>query len=357
MRKRGASATFAATMTQKNFGCLGIALVVILCLSLLLNLAFIIAGSASASGALVTAKAPHFEEAVVVDAKTGKDAKEVDGKIALIPLRGIITSAEPGSLGESAIDDLKIQLKQAGEDERVKAVVLYVDSPGGEVTASDILYNAVRKVRDQHKKPVVVYMGSVAASGGYYVACGGSWIIANETTLTGSIGVIMQSLNYEQLFGKVGLAMNTFKSGQFKDMLSGSRQPTDAEKEYIQGMIMQTYGKFVGIVAKERKLDEATLRNGVADGRVVSGKDAREAKLINGLGDIDDAYAKAMELAKLKNASVIRYESPFRFGRLFRLLGQGESNRNAKVEVKLSEALLPKLEAGRLYFLPSFYAP
>ncbi len=344
-------------MTQKNFGCLGVALVIILGLSLLLNLIFIVAQSASSSAGLVTAKAPHFEEAVVVDAKSGKDVKESEGKIALISVRGIITSAEPGAIGESAIDDLKLQLKQAGEDEKVKAVVLYVDSPGGEVTASDIVYNAVRKLRDQQKKPVVVYMGSLAASGGYYIACGGSYLIANETTLTGSIGVIMQSLNYEQLFGKVGLSTVTFKSGAFKDMLSGSRPMTDPEKEYIQSLIMQTYGKFVGIVAKERKLDENELRSGLADGRVVSGKDALAGKLINGLGEIEDAYAKAMDLAKIKNASVIRYESPFHFGKLFRLLGQSEKSQLTKVEVKITDALLPKLEAGRLYFLPSFYAP
>lgn len=341
-------------MTQKNFGCLGAVLVVILCLSLLLNLVFVIAQSASASTALVTTKAPHFEESVMVDPKRGKEAKEPDGKIALINIRGIITTAEPGSIGTSAIDDLRLQLRQAGEDEKVKAVVLHIDSPGGEVTASDVVYNAVRKVRDQQKKPVVVYMGSVAASGGYYIACAGSWLIANETTLTGSIGVIMQTLNYEQLFGKVGLSMVTFKSGDFKDMLSGSRPMSEAEKEYVQQLIMQTYGKFVGIVARERKLDEATLRTGLADGRVVSGKDARDAKLVNSLGSIDDAYAKAAELGKMQNATVIRYESPFRFSRLFRILGQSEKS---KVEVKIADALIPRIEAGRLYYLPSFYAP
>ncbi len=341
-------------MTQKNIGCLGMLLVVLLGASVLLNLIFIIAQSASASSGLITSKAPHFEEGVVVEPKSGKG--DTDGKIALISLRGIITAAEPGALGESGVDDLKIQLKQAGEDEKVKAVVLHIDSPGGEVTASDIIYNAVRKVRDQHKKPVVVCMGSLAASGGYYVACGGTYLMANETTFTGSIGVIMQTLNYKDLFGKVGLVSVTFKSGAFKDMLSGSRDMTDAERDYIQGLVMQTYGKFVGIVAKERKLDEQTLRNGVADGRVISGKDALAAKLINGFGEIEDAYAKAAELAKLKNPSVIRYESPFRFGRLFRLLGSSESARS-KVEVSITEALKPKLEAGRLYFLPAFYAP
>jgi protease-4 len=334
-------------MTQKNLGCLGIAVVVVLALSLLLNLALIVGGAD-------TIGAPRFQTAVVVNSKAGPTDKS---KIAYISLRGIITSAEPGSLGETMVDDLKIQLQQAAEDEAIKAIVLHIDSPGGEVTASDAIYNAVRRVRDESKKPVVVYMGSLAASGGYYVACGGSHIMANDTTLTGSIGVIMQTLNYKELMGKVGVSTVTFKSGAFKDMLSGSREMTDAEKEYVQNMVMQTYGKFVGIVARERQLDEATLRTGLADGRVISGKDALEAKLVNSLGEIEDAYAKAMELAKVKTAEVIRYDSPFKLGKLFRLLGQGERGAKTTVEVKIADTLVPKLEAGRLYYLPAFYAP
>ena len=344
-------------MTQKNLGCLGIVLVVILAVSLLLNLIFILAGSSRAAAGMVTGKAPRFEEAVVVDAKADKDGKTDDAKIALLYLRGIITSAEPGSLGETMVDDLKMQLQQAVEDEKVKAIVLYVDSPGGEVTASDTIYNAVRRARDESKKPVVVYMGSLAASGGYYVACGGSHLMAHETTLTGSIGVIMKTINYEQLIGKVGVSFMTFKSGPFKDMMSGSRQMTDAEKEYVQGMVMQTYDKFLGIVARERQLDAGELRTGLADGRVISGKDAKEAKLINSLGAVEDAYAKAMELAKIKSATIIRYDSPFRLGKLFRMLGQGESTAKTTVELKIADALAPKLEAGRLYYLPAFYAP
>jgi len=252
------------------------------------------------------------------------------------------------------VDDLKIQLEQAATDDKVKAVVLYVDSPGGEVTASDSIYNAVRKVRDGAKKPVVIYMGSLAASGGYYVACGGNWLMANETTLTGSIGVIMHSYKYQELLGKVGVESITFKSGQFKDMLSGSREMTQEEKDYVQKMVMDTYGKFVGIVARERKLNEDELRHGLADGRVISGKDALAAKLINATGEVEDAYAKAMELGKAKGATVIRYESPFKLGKLFKLLGQSEKT---SVEINVTKALTPRLEAGRMYFLPSFYAP
>jgi protease IV len=346
-------------MTQKNSGCLWMLAGFGLCLGFLTVLAIVfIVASGSSVRTVVAPKAPRFEEAVVVDAKPPKDAREPDAKIALIFLRGLISSSEPGAMGETMVDDLKIQLEQAATDDKVKAVVLYVDSPGGEVTASDSIYTAVRKVRDggfgAKKKPVVVYMGSLAASGGYYVSCGGNWLMANETTLTGSIGVIMQSLNYQQLFGKLGLETITFKSGQFKDMLSGSRELTQEERDYIQKMIMDTYGKFVGIVARERKLNEDELRHGLADGRVISGKDAKAANLINATGEVEDAYAKAMELGGVKGAAVIRYESPFKFGRLLRLLGQSEKT---SVEVNVARALTPKLEAGRLYFLPSSYAP
>jgi protease-4 len=137
-------------------------------------------------------------------------------------------------------------------------------------------------------------------------------------------------------------------------MLSGSRELTQDERDYIQKMVMDSYGKFVGIVARERKLNEDELRHGLADGRVISGKDAKAAKLINETGEVEDAYAKAMELGGTKSATIIRYESPFKFGKLFRLLGQSEKT---SVEVNVAKALGPRLEAGRLYFLPSFYAP
>jgi protease-4 len=197
-------------------------------------------------------------------------------------------------------------------------------------------------------------MGSLAASGGYYVACGGSHIIANETTLTGSIGVIMQAIKYYGLMEKVGVGVVTFKSGKFKDMLSGSRELTPEEADYLQKMIAQTYDKFVGIVATERKLDEATLRNGIADGRVISGKDALEAKLIDGVGTVEDAYAKAMQLGSASGAQVIRYETSLRLGKLLKMLTKAEPATRGRVELSLGDSLQSKIEPGRLYYLPGF---
>ncbi len=334
-------------MNQQRSGCLSLALIVcilLLALSVAVNLV-LAAGRGSMAGE--AAERPKMEKMLVVPSK-----QKSGDEILVVHLRGLISSLEPGSYGETAVDDIKLQFEQAAEDERVKAVVLHVDSPGGEVTASDNIYNAVRKFRDEKKKPVVVYMGSLAASGGYYVSCGATHVVANDTTLTGSIGVIMSSLKYKQLLDKVGVEQVVFKSGKFKDMLSGSRDLTDEEREYIQKMVMQTYDKFVGIVAKERKLPEEELRNGIADGRVVSGKDALEAKLVDQLGSIEDAYAKAGELSGATNPAVVRYESPFRLGRLLNLLGKADASR--KVEVDIAGGMLPRLEPGKVYLLPSY---
>jgi protease-4 len=334
-------------MNKNKFGCLILFLVVLLCGSVICNFLLLATRGTHVLGStpLLTDRAPRFEETTIEDGKG-------PGKIAQVTLRGVITSSESGTLGETMVDDLKIQLHQAAMDNNVKAIVLYVDSPGGEVTAADMIYDAVTRARS--RKPVVVYMGSLAASGGYYVSCGGSYLMADDTTLTGSIGVIIETLNYESLFGKIGLEPVVFKSGQFKDMLSGARPMTPEEKAYVQNMVMQTYGKFVGIVARERKLPEDQLRSGLADGRVISGRDALNDKLIDALGQPEDAYEKARELGGAPDAPVIRYESGFRFGKLLRMFtGRSESS---QVHIELPGAITPHLEAGRLYLLPSFFA-
>lgn len=332
-------------MSNKRFGCVGIILFTLLCLSGLLNLILIAVNSHKlSSGPIRKRDLPAFNEEIVAP---GSGAE----KVALISLRGLISSSIGGSLGETMVEDIKIALRQALEDDKVKAIVLNIDSPGGEVTASDVIYNAVRKARA--KKPVVIYMGSLAASGGYYVACAGSYLMANETTLTGSIGVIIETLNYRQLLGKIGVDAVVFKSGQFKDILSGTREMTQEEKNYIQGLVMQTYGKFVQIVADERRLPVDQLRNGIADGRIISGRDALKEKLINGLGQIEDAFDKARELGGAPGASVIRYQPGFKLGRLFKMLGQSDQS---KIEISLAQKVLPPLESGKLYMLPSFYA-
>ena len=332
---------------NRKLGCLSVFLAVALCASVIINL--VLAASAFrtfGAGPRFEEPTPSFREVIVQ-----RGARGSGDKIAVIMMRGLISSSLPGNVGDTMVDDMRLALQQARDDDHVRAIVLEIDSPGGEVTASDIIYNWVVKTRA--KKPVVVYMDSLAASGGYYVACGGQYLMANETTITGSIGVIIQTLNYEQLFNKVGLASVVFKSGKFKDMLSGTRPVTPEEREYIQGFVMKTYDKFLGIVAKERNLPADGLRNSVADGRILSGKDALDNKLIDGVGQIEDAFTKAKELGHAPGATIVKYGPPFSFGRLFRAFGSADN----KIELTLPKQLMPQLETGRAYFLPSFYAP
>jgi protease-4 len=332
---------------DRKLGCLSVFLAVALCASVVINLVLAAAALRSFGGTTrLEEAAPSFREVIVQ-----RGARGSNDKIAVIMMRGLISSSLPGNVGDTMVDDMRLALQQARDDDHVRAIVLEIDSPGGEVTASDAIYNWVVKARA--RKPVVVYMDSLAASGGYYVACGGQYLMANETTITGSIGVIIQTLNYEQLFNKVGLASVVFKSGKFKDMLNGARQVTPEERELIQGFVMKTYDKFLGIVATERKLPAEGLRNSVADGRILSGKDALENKLIDGTGQIEDAFAKAKQLGRASGATVVKYGPPFTLGRFFRALGSS----NNKIELTLPSQLVPQLETGRAYFLPGFYAP
>lgn len=330
--------------SEKRFGCFGVFIVALLCLSLLFNLGFVLGDLFG----LTAGKVHKFREVVLTEA-----SPQVSTKIAVIRLTGLISSMESGFLGGATPGSIKEQFRQALEDKSVRAIILAIDSPGGEVTASDEIYNVVRKARD--KKRVIVSMGSLAASGGYYAALGGNHIIAHDTTFTGSIGVIMQTLNYGELFGKVGLQMVTFKSGQFKDMLSGSRPITPEEQAYVQGLVMQTYGKFVGIVAKERHLPEEALRSGPADGRILSGKDALAAKLIDEIGDFDAAVQKAMELGGAPGSAVVEYRALDGLGRLLGMTGGADNTK--RVEINLGPQSSLHLQPGRLYLLPEILAP
>src|SRR5438045_4250391 len=285
---------------NRKLGCLSVFLFVALCASLFVNFVLVIVAFQRLVGIREAEPIPRFREIL-----RQKGARASFDKIAVITMRGLISTSIPGNVSDSMVDDMRAALQQARDDSRVKAIVLEIDSPGGEVTASDEIYSAVVKTRA--RKPVVVYMDSLAASGGYYVSCGGKFLMASDTTITGSIGVIIQTLNYEQLLNKVGLASVIFKSGKFKVMLNGRSPITPEERELVQNFIMNTYDKFLGIVAKERTLQADLLRNTIADGRILSGKDAFEHKLIDGLGELEDAFAKAKQLGNAPGAKIVTY--------------------------------------------------
>ena len=331
---------------MKRSGCALLLVFLALCASLFFNLVLVaLLGTGGAESMASRGFMPALQEITVEDGAAGA------GKIAVIPVQGIIYTDDQTEWGTSMVDDIKNALQTALEDDSVKAVVLAVNSPGGEVTASDIIYHEVLKV--QKKKPVVVAMTSLAASGAYYIACAADWIVANETTFTGSIGVIIQSLNYEGLFDKVGLDAVVFKSGKFKDMLSGSRPMTPEEQAYVESMVMQVYERFLGIVSRARNLPADGLRETFADGRIITGKDAKEAGLVDQLGYVEDAYDKARALANAPEAGVIRYQSGINFQRLLRLIGAGAQS---KVQVQLDGAPRFRLQPGQAYLLPEFYA-
>ena len=339
-------------MNQKTVvGCLLVFLFLALVASLALN-AVQLGASVISTGepSMQTAKPRTvLGEQVEQPGKSG-----TSDRIVQIDIEGIISSSEiGGGLFEHAlpmVSTIKRALEQAVEDKRVKAIVLHINSPGGEVTASDILYAAVKDAA--RKKPVVVYMDSMAASGGYYISCGATKIVASETTLTGSIGVIMESFSYHGLFDKVGLGTNTFASGAFKDTLSGARPMREDEKAYIQNLVSQMYDRFLGIVADARKLDKNLLKTTVADGRVLLGSEALQHKLVDQIGYIEDAYTLARKLGAAPDAMVVKYR---RSVGLLDVLGVAEASAGRKIEVDVLSHMLPRLEPGRAYYLPGSF--
>ena len=331
---------------------------VLLGFSVLLNLGHLMRGLVPMRVAHLHAAGPRLEEVVTED-------NDASVKIAVIEVDGIITSQAIDQGGFSLVDVIKAKLKRAEEDDRVKAVILKVDSPGGEVLASDEINRAIADFQTKrHGKPVVCSMGNLAASGGYYVAAPCRWIVANDLTITGSIGVILSTWNYRGLMNKVGLRPETFKSGKYKDMLGGSRDPdsiTPEEREMVQALVDETYGKFKNAVASGRK--RAAEKNkdegralaedwaDYADGRILSGTEAFKLGFVDELGTFEDAIKRTKSIAGIRDANLVEYQQRYDISDLFRLFGQTEG-RVIKVDLGLE---VPKLRAGQLYFLsPTF---
>ena len=201
---------------------------------------------------------------------------------------------------------MRSQLEQAAEDERVKAVILEVDSPGGSVVASDEMHGAIRDFKQETGKPVVVCMKETAASGGYWISTAADEVVANPATLTGSIGVILPLTNMEEAEKKLGIKQEVVKSGEFKDIGSSSRQITPEEREIFQALIDENYDQFVKVIAQGRDMPEGEVRR-IADGRIYTGLQAESLGLVDGLGDLDEAAEASRRLAKIDGAEVVRY--------------------------------------------------
>jgi len=309
--------------------------------------------------------APHLQEVTL-------EHHQSSDKIAVIPVEGIITGSSRDGSGYSMVELIEDQLKLAAKDEHVKAVLLKVNSPGGEVLASDDIYNAIIKFQNEHNKPVVASMGSLAASGGYYVSAPCRWIVANELTITGSIGVIMHTYNYRGLMNKVGMRPMVYKSGKFKDMLSGEKdlenatptQKAEIEEEdaMVNKMVNETFEKFKSVIAEGRKLSNTRNENAgekgrelntkwtsLADGRILSGKEALENGFVDEVGNWRKAVQRTEKLAGIKGADLITYQVPFNLGSLFSLFGQSQT-KSIKLDLGID---LPKLGAGLYYLAPA----
>jgi protease-4 len=232
-------------------------------------------------------------------------------KILMIDIEGMITSTVNTGLfsrEKNAVSRVYERLERAAQDPLVRAVILRLDTPGGEVTASDIIYHEVLNFKERTRKPVVGLMMGVAASGGYYIASACDLIMAHPTTLTGSIGVISIFPNVEDLMFKIGVKVNVIKSGEAKDAGGPFREMTVEEKKTFQAIIDEYYGDFLSAVAANRKekISPDELRT-IADGRVYTARQALRLKLVDGIGYFDDAYKKTLSLAGLKDARLVSY--------------------------------------------------
>ncbi len=215
-------------------------------------------------------------------------------RVAIIEVEGVITASR----------EVVEKIQQYAESESIKAIVLRVDSPGGGVGPAQEIYRELMKIRD--KKTLVTSMGSVAASGGYYVACATHTIFANPGTITGSIGVIIEFANMEELLDKIGLKAVVIKSGRYKDILSPTRELEQDEQALIQGVVDSIHGQFIDAVAEGRSLERETVA-GIADGRIFSGQQARELGLVDELGNLDDAVRAAAKLAGIEGEPDVLY--------------------------------------------------
>jgi protease-4 len=337
-----------------------IILIVILCFSLFINftqfVSHVMRFPSNFGTTPETEAGPQLQEAMVKD-------NHSDNKIAVITVDGIITGQTADGSGNNMEDVIKGELDAAKKDASVRAVILKVDSPGGEVMAADDIYRAIKKFQSTSSKPVVCSMGALAASGGYYISAPCRWIVANELTLTGSIGVIMETVNYRGLMDKIGVEPYVFKSGKYKDMLSGMRETNEipaGEHDMVQDLVLQTYGKFKGVVASGREAAHDKNKDkgqplagdwaNYADGRVLSGDQALKLGLVDELGDFQDAVERTKKIAGIENANLIEYHEIYDISHLLSLFGQ--SSQAARVGVKVDLGVdMPQLKYGQLYFL------
>jgi protease IV len=307
--------------------------------------------------ATVASTTKENDERAFQEAHLDGDLHQSD-RVLDVALTGVITDNE-GSEGLSSrrdpVSTIRAQLRQAQKDPRVRAILLEVNSPGGGLTASDLIYHELQTFRKERKIPVVVLFDDVAASGGYYVAMASDHIVAHQTTLCGSIGVIAQFPDVHALLSKIGVQMNTIKSQRFngnesmKDIGSPYRGMKPAERQLWQSMINQMWQRFVDVVVEGRsgKMTAQEVRQ-VADGRIFTAQQALDRKMIDSIGYRNDAWQRAARLAHVPSAQLVQY---YRHTSLFHELFATRAS-SASMEAALKRYLDPlTVSSPRLMYL------
>lgn len=241
-------------------------------------------------------------------------------KIAVLDVNGVIQdTGDAGSLFAAAGYNHKgfmENLEYAKDDDAVKAIVIRVNSPGGGVVESAEIHDKIIEIQKESKKPVYISMGSMAASGGYYISAPADKIFASPETLTGSLGVIMQGYNYSGLAEKYGVEFVTIKSGPYKDIMSPTREMTEGERKILQSMIDNSYEGFVKVISEGRGIPEQEVKK-IADGRIYDGRQAEKLNLIDGFGYDDDVIEQLKKDHNLKDAKVVSYSENLGLGSMF----------------------------------------
>lgn len=330
-------------MNGKRWAALGIAAALFF-VSVVINLlsSFAFKGFQTDFTELMAAAEEPFTEEVVEE---GNELK----KIVILDVDGVIQdTGEAESLFADSSYNHQAFMKKLNlikEDDSVKGVIVRVNSPGGGVVESAEIHDKLKEITKQSKKPVYISMGSMAASGGYYISTAASKIYASPETLTGSLGVIMEGINYQGLADKYGVDFVTIKSGKYKDIMSPSREMTEEERQILQKMVDNSYEGFVKVISEGRGMSVDQVKQ-IADGRVYDGRQAKELNLIDGFGYLDDVISEMKQNEKLKGAQVVRYTEELGFGSLFKIQTKkwlGESAEMAGLMKVLSKPNSPRL--------------
>jgi protease IV len=297
----------------------------------------------AAGGGLGGAHARLIEETVT----TGTS----DAKVALVEVEGVIAAMQGGGMfggGVNLVERVKKELDQAAGDANVKALLLSIDSPGGTVTASDQIWKMVKDFKAKTNKPVVIHMGALCASGGYYIAVAGDEIVCEPTTITGSIGVILSGLNFHELLKKYGVADVSITSGPNKDLLNSTAPIRESHLAILQSMVDEAYDLFTDRVAQGRKLPIEEVKK-IADGRIYTAKQALEKKLVDHIDYRDKAFERAQALASVSGAKLVKYNRQPTLADV--LSGNVRAPALPSGELKLDASVLDELTTPRLLAL------